>query len=153
DVFFSPDINSGCVLNVAEGSTAATTHSRSSGLDGRRFTKEASRSSSSHTGTIKLISGGVTRPFSMPMRHVIKARKDSNLLSQIKKTRYIQTLGVDVFFGEASFVSPDETMLDGQRLRGENFVIAAIRAESSEVRVLAAFWPLKSNFPMERYRL
>ena len=62
----------------------------------------------------------------MPMRHVIKARKDSNLLSQIKKTRYIQTLGVDVFFGEAVFVSPDEIMLDGQQLRGQNFVIAAI---------------------------
>ena len=37
-----------------------------------------------------------------------------------------ESLGVDVFSGEASFVSPDETMLDGQRLRGENFVIAAI---------------------------
>jgi hypothetical protein len=59
------------------------------------------------------------------MGHVIKARMDSSLLSQIKKTRYIQTLEVDVFFGEASFVSPDEMMLDVQRLRGENFAIAA----------------------------
>jgi pyruvate/2-oxoglutarate dehydrogenase complex dihydrolipoamide dehydrogenase (E3) component len=36
-----------------------------------------------------------------------------------------EALGVDVFSGEASFVSPDEIVLDGQRLRGKNFVIAA----------------------------
>jgi pyruvate/2-oxoglutarate dehydrogenase complex dihydrolipoamide dehydrogenase (E3) component len=36
-----------------------------------------------------------------------------------------EALGVDVFSGEASFVSPDEIVVDGQRLRGKNFVIAA----------------------------
>jgi pyruvate/2-oxoglutarate dehydrogenase complex dihydrolipoamide dehydrogenase (E3) component len=36
-----------------------------------------------------------------------------------------ESLGVDVFFGEASFVSPWEIIVDGKRLRGKNFVIAA----------------------------
>ena len=36
-----------------------------------------------------------------------------------------ESLGVAVFSGEASFVSPYEIIVDGQRLRGKNFVIAA----------------------------
>ena len=36
-----------------------------------------------------------------------------------------ESLGVGVFFGDASFVSPYEIIVDGQRLRGKNFVIAA----------------------------
>jgi pyruvate/2-oxoglutarate dehydrogenase complex dihydrolipoamide dehydrogenase (E3) component len=35
-----------------------------------------------------------------------------------------QSVGVDVFFGEASFVSPYEIVVGGQVLRGKNFVIA-----------------------------
>jgi pyruvate/2-oxoglutarate dehydrogenase complex dihydrolipoamide dehydrogenase (E3) component len=36
-----------------------------------------------------------------------------------------ESLGVDVFSGDASFVSPYEITVNGQRLRGKNFVIAA----------------------------
>jgi pyruvate/2-oxoglutarate dehydrogenase complex dihydrolipoamide dehydrogenase (E3) component len=36
-----------------------------------------------------------------------------------------ESLGVDVFFGEARFVSPHEIIVDGQTLRAKNFVIAA----------------------------
>jgi pyruvate/2-oxoglutarate dehydrogenase complex dihydrolipoamide dehydrogenase (E3) component len=36
-----------------------------------------------------------------------------------------EALGVDVFSGEASFVSPHEIIVDGQRLCGKNFLIAA----------------------------
>jgi pyruvate/2-oxoglutarate dehydrogenase complex dihydrolipoamide dehydrogenase (E3) component len=36
-----------------------------------------------------------------------------------------ESLGVDVFFGEARFVSPHEVIVDGQTLRAKNFVIAA----------------------------
>ncbi len=35
-----------------------------------------------------------------------------------------ESLGVDVFRGEAHFISPDEVEVDGQRLRAKNFVIA-----------------------------
>ena len=35
-----------------------------------------------------------------------------------------ESLGVDVFRGEAKFVSPHEVEVDGQRLRAKNFVIA-----------------------------
>jgi pyruvate/2-oxoglutarate dehydrogenase complex dihydrolipoamide dehydrogenase (E3) component len=35
-----------------------------------------------------------------------------------------ESLGVDVFSGEASFVSPHEIVVDGKRLRGKYFVIA-----------------------------
>lgn len=35
-----------------------------------------------------------------------------------------ESLGVDVFRGEARFVSPQEVEVDGQRLRAKNFVIA-----------------------------
>jgi pyruvate/2-oxoglutarate dehydrogenase complex dihydrolipoamide dehydrogenase (E3) component len=35
-----------------------------------------------------------------------------------------ESLGVDVFRGEAHFVSPEEVEVDGQRLRAKNFVIA-----------------------------
>jgi pyruvate/2-oxoglutarate dehydrogenase complex dihydrolipoamide dehydrogenase (E3) component len=35
-----------------------------------------------------------------------------------------ESLGVDVFRGEARFVSPNEVEVDGQRLRATNFVIA-----------------------------
>ena len=36
-----------------------------------------------------------------------------------------ESLGVDVFSGEASFVSPHEIVVGGQKLRAKNFVIAA----------------------------
>src|SRR5438094_3065409 len=36
-----------------------------------------------------------------------------------------ESLGVDVFRGEARFVSPHEIEVDGQKLRAKNFVIAA----------------------------
>ena len=36
-----------------------------------------------------------------------------------------ESLGVDVFFGDASFVSPHEIIVDGQTLRAKTFVIAA----------------------------
>jgi pyruvate/2-oxoglutarate dehydrogenase complex dihydrolipoamide dehydrogenase (E3) component len=36
-----------------------------------------------------------------------------------------ESLGVDVFRGEAHFVSPHEIVVDGQTLHGKNFVIAA----------------------------
>jgi pyruvate/2-oxoglutarate dehydrogenase complex dihydrolipoamide dehydrogenase (E3) component len=36
-----------------------------------------------------------------------------------------ESLGVDVFSGEARFVSPHEIVVDGQTLNGKNFVIAA----------------------------
>ncbi len=36
----------------------------------------------------------------------------------------LESLGVDVFRGEAHFVSPHEIEVDGQRLRAKNFVIA-----------------------------
>jgi pyruvate/2-oxoglutarate dehydrogenase complex dihydrolipoamide dehydrogenase (E3) component len=36
-----------------------------------------------------------------------------------------ESLGVDVFLGEARFVSPHEIIVDGQTLRAKNFVIAA----------------------------
>jgi pyruvate/2-oxoglutarate dehydrogenase complex dihydrolipoamide dehydrogenase (E3) component len=36
-----------------------------------------------------------------------------------------ESLGVDIFSGEASFVSPYEIAVDGQSLRAKNFVIAA----------------------------
>src|SRR5881628_819740 len=36
-----------------------------------------------------------------------------------------ESLGVDVFRGEARFVSPREIEVDGQKLRAKNFVIAA----------------------------
>src|SRR5207245_1566139 len=36
-----------------------------------------------------------------------------------------ESLGVDVFRGEARFVSPYEIEVDGRRLRAKNFVIAA----------------------------
>ena len=35
-----------------------------------------------------------------------------------------ESLGVDVFRGEAHFISPEEMEVDGQRLRARNFVIA-----------------------------
>ena len=35
-----------------------------------------------------------------------------------------ESLGVDVFHGEARFVSPHEVEVNGQRLRAKNFVIA-----------------------------
>ncbi|MBA2586759.1 MAG: FAD-dependent oxidoreductase, partial [Chthoniobacterales bacterium] len=35
-----------------------------------------------------------------------------------------ESLGVDVFLGEASFVSPKEVVVEGQKLRAKNFVIA-----------------------------
>src|SRR5258708_37116160 len=35
-----------------------------------------------------------------------------------------ESLGVDVFRGEAHFLSPHEVEIDGQRLRAKNFVIA-----------------------------
>jgi pyruvate/2-oxoglutarate dehydrogenase complex dihydrolipoamide dehydrogenase (E3) component len=35
-----------------------------------------------------------------------------------------ESLGVDVFFGQASFVSPHEIAVDGRTLRAKNFVIA-----------------------------
>src|SRR6184192_3413295 len=36
-----------------------------------------------------------------------------------------ESLGVDVFWGEARFVSPHEVEVEGQKLRAKNFVIAA----------------------------
>jgi pyruvate/2-oxoglutarate dehydrogenase complex dihydrolipoamide dehydrogenase (E3) component len=36
-----------------------------------------------------------------------------------------ESLGVDVFCGEAQFVSPHEIVVDGRTLHGKNFVIAA----------------------------
>src|SRR5213083_1197216 len=38
-----------------------------------------------------------------------------------------ESLGVDVFHGEARFVSPHEVEVNGQRLRAKNFVIATGR--------------------------
>lgn len=50
-----------------------------------------------------------------------------------------ESLGVDVFRGEARFVSPHEVEVDGQRLRATNFVIATgSRAASPKIDGLEA---------------
>jgi pyruvate/2-oxoglutarate dehydrogenase complex dihydrolipoamide dehydrogenase (E3) component len=50
-----------------------------------------------------------------------------------------ESLGVDVFRGEAHFVSPEEVEVDGQRLRAKNFVIATgSRAVIPKIEGIAA---------------
>jgi pyruvate/2-oxoglutarate dehydrogenase complex dihydrolipoamide dehydrogenase (E3) component len=46
-------------------------------------------------------------------------------IAQHDSVERFESLGVDVFFGEASFVSPHEIAVDGQTLRAKNFAIAA----------------------------
>ncbi|MDQ3200045.1 MAG: mercuric reductase [Verrucomicrobiota bacterium] len=45
-------------------------------------------------------------------------------LAPLDSQERFESLGVDVFRGEASFVSPHEVEVDGQKLRARNFIIA-----------------------------